>query len=401
MSTPRPIAHRRGISHQHLIFILSFVAFVSLGFPDAVLGVAWPSLRDDFGLPQARLGLVLSAAAAGYMTSGILAGKLLGRMGVGRLLVMSTAFVTAGLFGYAISPGIFVFLIFAVLIGFGSGAIDTALNYFATEHFSAAVMNRLHGFFGIGALIGPIIMGNMLDQGATWRWGYVVVASIMFVMLTIFVTTRKLWDEGAHVQAEAERVVTAPVWEVLASPVVWMQIVLFACIAGIEMTSGQWAFTVMRERMGQSEAVASLWSGSFWGAVAVGRLTLGAVSEKVGAARMVQGSIVGAIIGGALYALGSYPVAVAGLLLVGLSMSTLFPLAMMLTPGRVGKAASPHAVGFQVSAATLGGAALPWIAGLIATRTSLAAIGWVITAAALLFFLIHGLLMRMDTRAAR
>jgi fucose permease len=300
---------RLSVSHQTLILILSFVAFVSLGFPDAVLGVAWPSLRGAFDLPQARLGLVLSAAAAGYMTSGILAGKLINRMGVGQLLVMSTAFVTAGLFGYALSPSISIFLAFAVLVGFGSGAIDTALNYFATEHFSEAMMNRLHGFFGLGALIGPIIMGNLLDQGVTWRWGYVVIASIMLAMTTIFVVTRGLWDEGPHTQATSEPVATAPVRAVLASPVVWMQIVLFACIAGIEMTSGQWAFTVMRERMGQSDAVASLWSGFFWGAIAVGRLTLGAVSEKIGAARMVQGSIVGAVLGGVLYATGSYPVA--------------------------------------------------------------------------------------------
>jgi len=400
LASSRSLIDRLPVSHQTLIFILSFIAFVSLGFPDAVIGVAWPSLRGTFDLPQARLGLVLSASATGYMTSGVLAGKLLGRMGVGRLLVMSTAFVTTGLFGYAIAPSFPVFLAFAVLIGFGSGAIDTGLNYFATEHFTEAVMNRLHGFFGIGALIGPIIMGNMLDQGASWRWGYVVVASIMLVMTLIFVTTRGLWDEGPHTHDAPAPVVTAPVRAVLASPVVWLQIVLFICIAGIEMVSGQWAFTVMRERFGQSDAIASLWSGFFWGAIAVGRLTLGTMSERIGTARMVQGSIVGAVIGGALYALGNYPLAVAGLLLVGLSMSTLFPLVMMLTPGRVGRDAAPHAIGFQVSAATLGGAVIPWIAGLIATRTSLAAIGWVIVAAAIVFFVVHGLLMRGDARRA-
>jgi fucose permease len=260
-------------------------------------------------------------------------------------------------------------------------------------------MNRLHGFFGIGALFGPVIMGTMLDQGGTWRWGYVVVATILFAMTVVFVVTRTLWDDGAHAVSHGGGAPAAlPIRAVLALPVVWLNIVLFILVDGIEMTSGQWAFTVMRERFGQSEAVASLWAGFFWGAIAVGRLTLGTLSTRIGAARMVQSSSAGAAIGGVLYALGSAPVAIAGLLLVGLSMSTLFPLLMMLTPRRIGKAASVHAVGFQVSAAILGGVALPWIAGWLSTRTSLAAIGWVIVGAAACFFVIHGAMMRGDTQ---
>lgn len=392
---------RRTVSNQTLITALAFIAFVSLGFPDAVLGVAWPSVQETFGLPPTGLGTILLAAAVGYIASGLIAGRVIGMFGVGWLLVGSTALVTAGLYGYAISPVYPVFLFFAVMIGLGSGAIDAALNFFATEHFSEATMNRLHGFFGIGALVGPIIMGAMLDRGVMWRWGYVVVATILFVMLLIFVASRRMWDEGTHVDQAESRVASAPVRTVLSSPVVWMHIVLFFCIAGVEVTSGQWAFTVMRERFGQSEAVASLWAGCFWGALALGRLTLGTYSERFGAARMIQWSIFGAIFGALLYAIGSYWIAGTGLLLVGLSMSTLYPLAMMLTPRRVGKAASPHTVGFQVGSATLGGALTPWIAGFLVARTdNLAVVGWVILSVAVLFSIIHGLVMRLGDDAS-
>lgn len=381
-----------------LVLIIAYIAFVSIGFPDAVLGVAWPSIRTTFGLPQAGLGYILFASGTGYCFSGLISGKIIGHLGVGRLLVMSTAFVTTGLLGYSLAPVFPVFLMLAVLIGLGSGAIDSALNFYAAENFTEAVMNRLHAFFGIGALVGPLIMGAVLDRNLSWRWGYVIVGLILLAMTIIFVFSRHLWTYGTHVHADSPHAVKAtPVREILRSPLVWLNVVIFFFCTGVEFSAGQWAFTMMRERFGQPDSIASLWAGLYWGALALGRLTLGMVSARVGTARMVQISIAGNIAGGFLYTLGSYEVAVMGLLLMGFWMAPLFPLLMTLTPRRLGTATAVHAVGFQVSAAVFGGAVLPWLGGFLAARTSLVAIGWVAIGGGIVLFLLHGLMMRLET----
>ena len=401
MDTPRSsrLPGFAGLAPATLVLIVSFLAFISIGFPDAVLGVAWPSVRRTFDLPQTGLGSILFFSALGYCTSGLVAGVLIERLGVGKLLVISTGLVACGLLGYAMTPLFAVFLGLAVLVGLGSGAIDSALNVYAAEHFSEAVMNRLHAFFGLGALVGPLIMGAVLSNDQSWRWGYVIVGFVLLLMMVVFVITRDLWGNGAHHQGEST--VAAPVREVLRHPMVWLSVVIFFFCTGVEFTGGQWAYTVMRERFGQSAGVASLWAGLYWGALAVGRLTLGMVSARVGTARMVQISIAGNIFGSVLYAVGSYEVAAAGLLLMGFWMAPLFPLLMSLTPRRLGSAIAVHSVGFQVSAAVFSGSVFPWIAGYLSERTSFEAVGWVAFTGGVILFGLHGLMMYFDRRRAQ
>lgn len=385
------------IAASTLILFLCYLAFISIGFPDAVLGVAWPSIRTTFSLPKTGLSFILVSSAIGYIASGLVAGKIIERLGVGRLLVISTGLVATGLMGYAIVPYFPLFLLLAVLIGLGSGAIDSALNFFAAERFSEAVMNRLHAFFGVGALVGPLLMGGVLELEASWRWGYVIVGVILFLMMVAFVSTRNLWDQESHPHPSSNETIRAmPVRDVLRQHLVWINVALFFLCTGVEFTAGQWAFTVLRERYGQSEGVASLWAGLYWGAMAVGRLTLGMISARIGTGRMVQLGIGCNVIGGVLYATGSFEIAVTGLMLMGFGMAPLFPLLMSLTPRRLSTATSVHAVGFQVSAAVLGGAALPSIAGVIAARTDQSAIGWVAVVGGAAFFLLHLYMMQFD-----
>jgi MFS family permease len=129
--------------------------------------VAWPSIQDTFGRARADLGFILFASGFGYFTSGAFAGKAIELLGVGRLLATSTAAVSIGLIGYAASPGFWFLMVVAALIGFGSGAVDAGLNFYAAEHFSVTVMNWLHAFFGIGAMIGPFIMAGVLAADAS------------------------------------------------------------------------------------------------------------------------------------------------------------------------------------------------------------------------------------------
>lgn len=373
---------------------LALIAFIALGLRVAVLGVAWPSIRTAFDLPQSGLGVVLFSSGIGYMATGLLLGRVLGRVGVGRVLIFSAALLTATTIGLGLAPSYLAFLGVSFVAGIATGAIDASINFFATGHFSETEMNRLHGCFGVGALAGPVLFGLLIGSGASWRTGYLLIAVVLVGLTALFIVTRQLWETAKpRIPASTQPTESLSAGQVLSMPVMWVCLLLCLCISGIEQTSGQWGFSVIKEGMGKSDQVSSLWSGLFWGGMAFGRLTLGGVAVRVGTLRWIQGSVIGAALGGLVYALAPYPIAPIGLLIIGLSMSTVFPLMLMLSPTRVGQAAITHAIGFQMSAATVGSSLLPWIAGYLFARTSYHAVAWVIVAACVVLFTTHALLI--------
>jgi fucose permease len=383
---------RAGIS---FLMLVTFFAFISIGFPDAVLGVAWPSMRETFGRPLSNVGFILFASGTGYFLSGIIAGKAIGALGVGRLLAVSTSFVAIGLFGYASTPTFWLVLAAAVLIGLGSGAVDTGLNFYAAEHFSVTVMNWLHAFFGVGAMVGPFVMVGVFAAGGTWRVGYVVVASAILAMAILFFATERRWDDGAHHET-AQTAAAVPVRYVLGLPLVWVQILIFFVMCGIEASAGTWTATIMTGKFDASKGEAGIWAGVFWGAMAAGRLVLPLLSRDLNPARLVQFGTIGVFAGALLMTRDQAWIFQAGLILFGLAMAPLFPTLMSLTPVRLGTSVSLHTIGFQVSAATVGIASIPTLGGILAERTSLTAIPWVMTAGAAI---VIGLETVLRTRA--
>ncbi len=363
----------RSTSGVSFLMLVTFLAFISIGFPDAVLGVAWPSMRATFDRQLSEVGFILFASGSGYFLSGILAGKALERFGVGRLLALSTALVAIGLFGYASTPTFWLLLVAGVLIGLGSGAVDAGLNFYAAEHFSVTVMNWLHAFFGIGAMLGPFIMAAVFAAGGGWRIGYLIVASAIAAMAIVFMLTTDRWSDGAH-KTETNPEPGVPVRQVLRMPLVWVQIALFHVMCGIEASAGLWTATMMIGRFDASGREAGLWAGLFWGSMAVGRLVLAPLSGDLNPARLIQLGSFGVLAGAVLMISDHKTVFEAGLLLLGLAMAPLFPTLMSLTPVRLGSRVALHAIGFQVSAATLGIVAIPTVAGLVAERTTLTAI---------------------------
>jgi fucose permease len=342
------------------VVLLAYVAFVSLGLPDTVLGVAWPSLRRSFELSQAAMGAALSVHVAGYFVSGLAAGRASGALGLGSLLALSTALVSAGLAGFAVAPSWAVFIACAALVGLGSGAIDAGLNGYAAVHLGQRHMNWLHACYSLGATLGPTAMTAALAR-ASYRAGYAALSATLGAMAVAFVATRARWDgRGA---AGGFAVVSARA--ALRLPVVWLQVAIFFAYTGLEASAGQWAFTVLREARGLSLEAAGAWTAAYWGSIAGGRIAIGFAVDRLGADRLVRAGSLGAVAGALLYALLPGAAGAAGLALLGLSLAPIFPLLMARTPERVGAAAA-HAIGFQVAAATLGTAVLPSAHGAIA-----------------------------------
>ncbi|QAT85421.1 major facilitator superfamily protein [Corallococcus coralloides] len=381
------------------LLTLAYLAFVSLGLPDAVLGVAWPSLRDTFGLSQAAMGAILGTAAVAYFTSGLLAGRLMRALNLGLLLALSTGSVALGLTGYATVPLFVLFLAAACFIGFGSGAIDSALNNYAAQNFGPKHMAWLHAAYSVGAAMGPVLMTALLARGAGWRTGYAVLAGVLGTLALTFLLMRRLWDAPVGAPGEEPRVevITSSAMEAVRRPRVWLQIFTFFFYTGVEVTAGQWSFTVLTEGRGLHTAAAGTCVSIYWGSLLVGRVLSGFVVEHLRPVRMLHGSTALAVVGAALFAIPAVPPAL-GLALLGLALAPIFPALMSETPRRVGLDVSAHAVGFQVSAATTGVAALPSLAGIIAERWGLQFIAPYMLGVAVVLALLHGVLSAVADR---
>ncbi|WP_010588090.1 MFS transporter [Schlesneria paludicola] len=354
------------------VFLLSiaYLGFVSLGLPDPIAGVAWPSVRDLFSLPQSGFGLVFIALGCGYCASGFFGGTITHAMGLGNLLWVSSGLVALGMFGFSLAPSWPLFVACAVIWGLGSGGIDSGLNAYSSKHFSAKHVNWLHACYSVGATLGPLLMTVMLYWGS-WRIGYASVGGLLLVMMVIFIVTRDRWtgpdlSENGEVIAPISMVVT------LREPLVWLQMVLFFLYVGVEFTVGQWSFTILTESRHLPTDVAGPLASGYYAAIGIGRIVAGVIAARFGLDLLIRCAMIAALAGTLLFAFGG-PVELSctGLIVIGLGLAPMFPCLMAKTPQRLGADVATHAVGFQASAGMVGAALMPGLAGILSDTISL------------------------------
>ncbi len=365
----------KGYSKLSLI-LLAYVAFIALGMPDGLLGVAWPSIRADFSIPLDSLGMLLFAAVTGYMTSSFLSGVLIARMGVGNLLAVSCALIGSALVGYTLVPSWWMMVLLGVVAGLGAGAIDAGLNTFFAAHFSEGLMQWLHASYGIGVTLGPIIMTIALTALNSWRVGYRGVGGFQLALATCFVLTLPMWNQKdtSAVSDEPKRLTDykTPMRETLRQPQVWLSALLFFMYVGAEISLGTWTYSLLIESRGIDPAVAGLWVGSYWAAFTVGRVLAGLYAKRVGVNLLVQRSLVGALLGAVLLVWN--PSDLANLLavaLIGFSIAPIFPALMSGTSQRVSRHFAANTIGMQMTATGLGAAVIPSLLGVLARQFSL------------------------------
>lgn len=401
--------------------LLAYLGFVSLGLPDGLLGVAWPSMRADFGVAVGAVGFVLTLGTTGYLISSVSAGYLLARVGVGWLLAASTALVGLALAGYGLAPVLGVVVGCALLLGLGSGAIDSGLNAYAAANFGARHMNWLHAFFGLGATLGPLVMTGVLAAGLAWRWGYGLVAVAQAVLSAAFVLTVRTWRAGrpAANAAAAERHLAAGpppagpppagltagavrqprTW---AMPVVWLGVLVFGVYTGIEVGAGLWAYSLLTEDRGLSGEVAGGCVSAYWGSLFAGRVLYGLVADRLRSGPVVFACMVVMAAGAALLAAPAPAwAAVTGLILIGGFAAPVFPLLTLTTADRVGQAHADRAIGMQMGAAGLGGALLPAGIGVVLGRFGPGALGTALVVLAAIMLAVYVALGAREASAAR
>ncbi len=363
---------------------------MSLGLPDGLLGVAWPSLRRSFDRPIDQLGIILLAMMAGYLASSFSAGSLLGHLGVGRLLVASGLLVAAGAAAWAATPWWCLVVAGALVSGLGAGAIDAGINAFAAARFTPRVITWLHACWGLGAMIGPLVMTALLSSGAGWRWGYVLMGAALMTMAACFHLTLGLWELPATDGGRSPRGVGGGLAEALHEPGVRGNALLFFLYTGVEASAGQWAFSFLTESRGMTTAAAGLAASTYWGSIFAGRLAFGALAHHVAPARLLRLAMAGAPVAAlAVSVTRSGAGGFAGLFALGLLLAPIFPLMIAETPSRVGERHASHAIGFQISAATLGFGTLPAAAGLLARHAGLETLGPFLLATSVLVLVLH------------
>jgi fucose permease len=358
------------------LIILSYIAFVSLGMPDGLLGVAWPSIRTGVSSPLDAVGMLLTTAVAGYMTSSFLSGPLVSRMGVGRVLAVSCAMTGLGLIGYTLVPEWWMMVVLGVFAGLGAGAIDAGLNTYVATHFGEGLMQWLHASYGIGVTLGPILMTIALTALNSWRIGYRVVGGFQLLLASCFVLTLAMWDKKeTPVQSEEPKRLTdykTSMGETLRQPQMWLGMLLFFLYVGAEVSFGTWTYSLLVESRGISPAAAGLWAGSYWATFTIGRVAAGLFAKRIGVNNLVLGGLTGALLGAALLAWN--PSELANLLavaLIGFSVAPIFPAFMSGTSKRVGARFAANTIGMQMAATGLGTAVIPSLMGVLARQFSL------------------------------
>ncbi|ASW54571.1 sugar MFS transporter [Plantactinospora sp. KBS50] len=372
MSNAAPIAGgtappaRPLIRPRASLLLLGYLAFVSLGLPDGLLGVGWPSISADFQVPAAAVGLLLTAGTAGYLTSSVIAGFAVARIGIGWLLAGSTALMGLALAGYAGSPVLAVMVGCALVAGLGSGAIDSGLNAYAASAFGPRHMNWIHAFFGLGVAGGPMIMTATLDSGLGWRWGYGTVALAQAGLAVAFMLNVRSWAAGrpaapAGDAADAGGTGGAvPIGRTLRLPAVWLGALAFAVYVAVEIGAGLWAYTVLTTGRNMGTTAAGMVVTLYWGSLFVGRVVQGFVAERQGTRGVLRASLLGMVVGAGVLAVpGPGWLAAVGLAVLGFAAAPVFPLLTLTTADRVGAAHADRVIGVQIASAGLGGALIP------------------------------------------
>ena len=358
------------------LITLAFVAFIALGMPDGVLGVAWPSVRADFAIPLDSMGVLLLAAVSGYLISSFSSGPLIARLGVGLVLAASCALTGVGLIGYTLVPAWWMMVLLGSVAGLGAGAIDAGLNTYAATHFSERVMQWLHASYGVGVTLGPIIMTVTLTALNSWRVGYVVVGGFQLLLSACFLFTMSRWTRvKAHPEYDQPKKLTdyrTSFRETLRHARVWLSALLFLLYTGSEITVGVWAYTLLTEGRGSSPAAAGLVTGSYWATFTVGRIVAGIYAKRLGVDALIQSGLLGGLLGAIL--LGWNPLEATDLVavaLIGFAVAPIFPALVSGTSRRVGARFAANAIGMQMAAASLGTAIVPGLIGKLARQISL------------------------------
>ncbi|HEY3340238.1 MAG TPA: MFS transporter [Propionicimonas sp.] len=366
---------------------LAYLAFFSIALPDSTLGVAWPSMRLDFGLSTGAAGLVPPVGVAATLVATAFASRLAARFGVGRMLAASTWLSAAALVVSATSPGFAQFLVSVALMGLSGGVIDATINAYAARSFGARRINLLHAWFVVGAALSPLLVTAFVQTGLGWRWPYLVIAGLQLALGLLFGLTHARWTSPTAAVPGADAPVSTSPTAAKRGDVV-LGLVAVAVQTGIESGVALWAFTFLTLGLGVDPVVAGLLASGYWFVMFAGRVGLGSLAERVGPWPVMGGAAVGLVGAGILAWAGGQWGAMAAVLLFGFAAAPVYPLLILTTAERTSAVVADAVVGYQAGASSIGAAVFPLLLGLAMDR-SVASFAPALTALTVVAALLH------------
>lgn len=364
-----------------LLLAIIYISFISLGLPDALLGAAWPTMYPELGVPISFAGGISMIIALGTVISSLQSDRLTRRLGTGKVTAFSVMITALALFGFSISNSYALLCLWAVPYGLGAGSVDASLNNYVALHYESKHMSWLHCFWGIGATLGPYIMGFALTHGMGWQIGYRSISIIQVVLTAVLLFSLPLWKtrtNAASAESEdynhsADAGNPLSLREIVRIPGAKEVMICFFCYCSIEQTTGLWAGSYLSLHKGIPAETAASYAGMFFLGITFGRALSGFITMKLNDTQMVRlgASLIAAGIVVMLLPLGN-AISLIGLVLIGLGCAPVYPCLIHSTPDHFGADRSQAVIGVQMASAYVGTCLMPPVFGFIANRFGIA-----------------------------
>lgn len=396
-----------------LLLAIIYLAFISLGLPDSLLGSAWPTMYQQFGVPISYAGIISMIISAGTIVSSLQSDRLTKKLGTGKVTAISVAATAVALFGFSFSHSFWALCLWAIPYGLGAGSVDASLNNYVALHYKSRHMSWLHCMWGVGATAGPYIMGIALSMGQGWNMGYRYIGIIQVVLTAILVFSIPLWKGRKSTTENLQNTGTEQLLgnasekagitsekalslrEILKIAGAKEVMICFFCYCALEQTAGLWASSYLTLHKGVSSETAAIFASLFYIGITVGRAISGFITMKLNDIQMIrlgQGIIVAGIV--AMILPGSNVFALAGLILIGLGCAPIYPCVIHSTPAHFGADKSQAIIGVQMAFAYIGTMLMPPLFGLIARGISVALLPFYLFVILVVMIIMHELLTK-------
>lgn len=389
-----------------ILLVIIYVAFISLGIPDSILGSAWPSMYEFLNVPVGYAGIITMIIAACTIISSLSSNWMNKKLGTGNVMVISVALTAAALFGFSKSTHFIHLCLLGIPYGLGGGSVDAALNNYVALHYKSRHMSWLHCFWGIGTMAGPIVMSSFIERGGIWTQGYRAISIFQVCLVAVLILSLPLWKKaGSKVNENEERGKSdtqkqcddvedaqgcgkkenKTLLSVMKVPGVKVAILTFLCYCAVESTTGLWASTYMVFARGIDINTATRWAMLFYAGITAGRFLSGFVSEKLGDKKLVRIGYTMILAGILLLLLriDNKWIVCAGFICTGFGCAPIYPSLIHQTPINFGSDNSQLLIGLQMACAYTGSTLMPPLFGLLVQTISVALLPFFI-----LFFLV-------------
>ena len=354
----------------HLLLAIIYMAFISLGLPDGLLGAAWPTMYLEFGTPLSYAGALSMIIALGTIVASLLGDRLTYYLGTGRVTAISVGMTAAALLGFSVSRSFWMLCLWAVPYGLGAGSVDASLNNYVALHYTSRHMSWLHCMWGIGAALGPYVMGHVLSSGGHWSVGYRYIGLMQVALAAVLAASLPMWKKRPGGEnGDQKGAKPLPISQVVRIPGAWQIMVTFFCYCAVEQTTALWASSYLVLVKGISTQTAAFFASLFFVGITVGRALNGFLTMKYRDTVLIRAGQ-GIILVGIAAMLLPLPqeASLGGLILIGLGCAPIYPCVIHSTPEHFGADKSQALIGVQMASAYTGTCLMPPLFGLIANH---------------------------------